>query len=57
MDKNDDLAKDLGVQTTKLSKLLESVTRQPNEDERELIASHITKLHKYVDVDPPEREN
>ncbi|KAG9047222.1 hypothetical protein FS837_002784 [Tulasnella sp. UAMH 9824] len=56
MDKNDDLAKDLGGQTTKLSHLLESVTGQPKEGERELIANHITKLHKYVGIDISERD-
>ncbi|KAG8902237.1 hypothetical protein FRC00_014454, partial [Tulasnella sp. 408] len=48
MDKNDDLAKDLGVQTAKLSKVLESVADQPRENERELLASHITNLHKEL---------
>ncbi|KAG9024926.1 hypothetical protein FS837_005137, partial [Tulasnella sp. UAMH 9824] len=42
MDNNDDLAKDLGATTIKLSELLEGVTGRPNEDERELIANHIT---------------
>ncbi|KAG9047223.1 hypothetical protein FS837_002785 [Tulasnella sp. UAMH 9824] len=48
MDKNDDLAKDLGAQTAKLSKLLARVTDQPKGNHGELIADHITDLHNEV---------
>lgn len=53
MDKNDDLAKDLGAQTAKLCKLLTSVADQPKGDHGELIAGHITDLHRYLSVHHP----
>lgn len=56
MDENDNVAKDLAEQTAKLSKLLASLTEQPNGDHGELIADHITNLHKYVCLESFEGE-
>lgn len=49
MDKNDDLANDLGAQTVKLSKLVEGFTKKPNAGQGAEIAEHINNLHKYVE--------
>ncbi|KAG8937845.1 hypothetical protein FRC00_013891, partial [Tulasnella sp. 408] len=48
MDKNDDLAKDLGAQANKLSKLLAGVTDPATANQGELIADHITDLHREL---------
>lgn len=50
MDKNDNLAKDLGFQTDKLSKLLANFTRRPKTDQKGEIVNYIDELQKYVAI-------
>lgn len=46
MDKNDNLAKDLGTQTANLSRLLEGFLKKPNTDQAKEIADYVIDLHR-----------
>ncbi|KAG9043282.1 hypothetical protein FS837_009781, partial [Tulasnella sp. UAMH 9824] len=46
MDKNDNLAEDLGTQTAKLSGLLEGFLKKPNSDQGKDIADYVNDLHR-----------